>query len=85
MTTFNDQNQTIFSGLVQIGIKRCHFKTFGEKKFFSKIFQKTLFGNFGHVGGLKSFFIIYQKLFSMVDFGGTELEKSKIRPQVIEL
>ena len=43
----------------------CHFKTFGEKKNVLKNFQKTLFGNFGHEGGLKSFFNIYQKLFSV--------------------
>ena len=45
----------------------------------------NFFGDFGDEGGLKSFFNISRKLFSMVDFGETELEKSKIRPQVIEL
>ena len=45
----------------------------------------NFFGDFGDEGGLKSFFNISRKLFSMVDFGETELEKSKIRPQVMEL
>ena len=59
-----------------------HFKTFGEKKIFSKNFQKTLFGNFGHEGGLKSFLNIHRKLFSMGDFGGTEIEKFEISPKM---
>ena len=59
-----------------------HFKTFGEKKIFSKNFQKTLFGNFDHEGGLKSFLNIYRKFFSMGDFGGTELEKFEISPKM---
>ena len=42
-----------------------HSKTFEEKKNFSKNFQKTLFGNFGHEGGLKTFWSINRKLFSV--------------------
>ena len=42
-----------------------HFKTFGEKKIFSKNFQKTLFGNFDPEGGLESFWSINRKLFSV--------------------
>ena len=42
-----------------------HFKTFVEKKFFSKNFQKTLFGNFDPEGGLESFWSINRKLFSV--------------------
>ena len=59
-----------FNFLAELG----HFKTFGEKKFFSKNFQKTLFGNFDHEGGLKSFLNIYRKLFSMGDFRGRSLK-----------
>ena len=59
----------------------CHSKTFGEKKCFSKFFQKTLFGNFDHEGGLKSFFNIYQKLFSVKNPRGKVVSDFRYLPK----
>ena len=59
------KGKLIFLNFFNFLAELCNSKTFGEKKIFSKNFQKTLFGNFDHEGGLKSFFNIYRKLFSV--------------------